>query len=242
LNDVNETKAQAIRRMFAQIAPRYDLLNSVLSANLHQYWRTVAVREARLRPGHWVVDVATGTGDFALALARAVGPTGQVVGVDFCEPMVALGREKTRQRGAAATIVFVLGEAEALPLPDGVFECATIGFALRNVTSVEQTLREMARVVKPGGRVVSLELTRPRWPGLQGLYALYSAHLIPRLGGWLSGQPQAYTYLPASIARFISPTELGGMLVKVGLEPVRERSLAGGIATVHVGLKPERRR
>ncbi|HIE51145.1 MAG TPA: bifunctional demethylmenaquinone methyltransferase/2-methoxy-6-polyprenyl-1,4-benzoquinol methylase UbiE [Armatimonadetes bacterium] len=234
---MKDEKAGQVRSLFAQIAPRYDLLNAVLSVNLHRRWRPFAVRKAALRPGDWAVDVATGTGDFAWELLRAVGPRGRVVGVDFCAPMVVLGRRKARQRGVEGKIRFVLGQAEDLPFAEDTFDCATLGFALRNVSSVERTLAEMARVVKPGGRVVNLELTRPpgRWWGW--MYRWYLHRFVPLIGGLLSGKPEAYAYLSQSIQNFLSPEQVAEQMEAVGLEHIHIYPLAGGVATLHLGVK-----
>jgi demethylmenaquinone methyltransferase/2-methoxy-6-polyprenyl-1,4-benzoquinol methylase len=237
---VHDEKARAIRRMFARIAHRYDLLNTILSANQHHLWRRKAVEWARLRTGDWALDVATGTADFALALARRVGPQGRVVGVDFCEPILARGRAKVARSRYRRTVHLGLAAAEALPFADDTFAAATIGFALRNVTSVEQTLREMSRVVRPNGRVVTLELTPPDPGWFRRLYEWYARVVIPRLGGWLSGQPEAYAYLPQSIATFMSPEALAELMRTCGLVEVSIHRLSGGVATVHVGVKPVR--
>lgn len=240
-NRKGEAEAAYVRRMFGEIAPTYDLLNSLLSANLHKRWRAVAVRRAGLKPGDRVLDVATGTGELALALARTVGPAGPVVGVDFCAPMLALGRRKAARR-KIAEIRFLLGAAEALPFPDDTFQGAFMGFALRNVADVVRTLQEMARVVRPGGRVVNLELTRPHHPWLRWLYDVYSWHGMPWLGGILSGRREAYTYLPRSIRNFLSVEEVKDLMQEVGLGSIQIYPLAGGIATVHVGVKGEKGR
>jgi demethylmenaquinone methyltransferase/2-methoxy-6-polyprenyl-1,4-benzoquinol methylase len=222
--------------MFGEIAPTYDLLNSLLSVNLHKRWRSVAVRRAGFGPGDGVLDVATGTGDLALVLARTVGPSGQVVGVDFCEPMLAVGRAKIARK-RPGRVVLLSGSAEALPFPDQTFDGATMGFALRNVTDVARTLREMARVVRPGGRVVNLELTRPRHPWLRWFYDFYSGHGMPFVGGIISGRREAYTYLPYSIRNFLPVERVKEIMQAAGLDPVWVYPLAGGIATIHVGVK-----
>lgn len=236
-----DSQGADIRRMFEQIAPTYDLLNSLLSANLHKRWRPAAVRRAGFQPGDRVLDVATGTGELALVLARVIGASGQVVGIDFCAPMLALGRRKAARR-QPPKIAFLLGAAEALPFPEGIFDGATLGFALRNVTDVAWTLREMARVVRPGGRVVNLELTQPRHPWLRWLYHFYSWHYLPVIGGILARQREAYTYLPRSIRNFLSVEEVKDLMEGVGLDPVQVYPLAGGIATIHIGVKSGKRK
>ena len=229
-------KAQAIRRMFALIAHRYDLLNTILSANQHRYWRRAAVRLASPPPGGRALDVATGSGEFALELAKGMDFQGKVVGIDFCGPILERGREKVERRGVPG-VIFVLAAAEALPFPGDTFDIATIGFALRNVVSVEQTLREMQRVVRPGGKVVSLELTRPEKGLWQRFHDWYTRQVVPWVGGMLSGQRPAYVYLRESIATFMSPKELARRMEECGLTQVTIHRFTGGVATLHIGVK-----
>lgn len=231
-----KSKAETVRGMFAQIAPTYDLLNSLLSFRIHHRWRPVAVRAAELATGGRVLDLASGTGDLALCAARAVGPGGLVVGVDFCAPMLRLGQRKIRRRGAGA--VMSLGSADDLPFGEAVFDAAMMAFGLRNVPSVERCLAEMTRVVRPGGWVVNLELTRPRRAWLQPFYRWYQDRLMPWLGGLISGRRQAYQYLPRSIQQFAGPEQVADAFRRAGLEEVSWQSLTGGLATVHRGRKP----
>ncbi|MCC7491666.1 MAG: bifunctional demethylmenaquinone methyltransferase/2-methoxy-6-polyprenyl-1,4-benzoquinol methylase UbiE [Fimbriimonadaceae bacterium] len=222
--------------MFGQIAPTYDLLNSLLSLNIHKRWRPVAVRATHLRPGDRVLDLATGTADLALLLARVVGPWGLVVGADNCAPMLRLGQTKGRQRAAA--LQFALGTADRLPFADGSFDAVTMGFALRNVPDRERCLREMARVTRSGGWVVNLDLTRPRGALLGAGYRFYQNALMPTVGGWISGRREAYRYLPESIQAFPPPEQIAATFAAAGLESVSWQSLTCGLATVHRGRKP----
>ncbi len=230
-------KEAVVRDMFAQIAPTYDLLNTVLSANWHKRWRPVAVRAARLQPGARVLDVATGTADLALLLARQVGPSGLVVGADFCAPMLALGRAKLARRGCRS-VQLALATADGLPFADGTFDAVTMAFALRNVPDRPRCLAEMARVTRPGGRVVNLDLTQPASPWLQRGYRWYQDRLMPLVGGLISGRREAYAYLPQSIQEFPPPAEIAAMFRSAGLEEVSWQSLTFGLATVHSGRKP----
>lgn len=230
-------KERFIQEMFAQIAPTYDLLNSLLSLNVHKRWRPVAVRAARVGPGAKVLDLATGTGDLALLTARSVGPDGLVVGADFCEPMLRLGQQKSRQAGAER-VCLTLGSADWLPFADGTFDAVMMGFALRNVPNRLNCIREMARVTRSGGWVVNLDLTRPRRDWLARGYRFYQDRVMPLVGGLVSRQRQAYEYLPQSIQGFPPPEEIAETFRQAGLEEVSWQSLTYGLATVHSGRKP----
>ena len=226
-----------IRSMFAGIAPRYDLLNHLLSANRDRGWRTATVAAAEARPGDPVLDVCTGTGDLALEWERTLGPGSAVVGTDFCEPMVRLGREKAARAGSRVR----LGVADTLrlPFPDGRFAAVTVGFGIRNVADLAAGVREMARVARPGGRVVILEFTRPSNPAFRFLYYVYFLLLLPLLGNLVSGSRQnAYGYLPRSVLSFPDRTRLSRIMEESGLRSVQVRDLSLGIVTVHVGVKP----
>lgn len=221
--------------MFGAIAGRYDLLNSILSFNTHKWWRRVALRQCRLQPGMAALDVGAGTADMAIGMAAQVGPAGTVLGVDFCEPMLQVGAGKLAARRLADRIHLAAGDAQALPLSSNCVDASITAFVLRNVTDVQQTFREMARVTRPGGRVVSLELSRPSSPLLRSLYYLYFYRALPFVGGLLS-RKEAYTYLPNSLTHFHSVEELAEMMRRAGLEDVRVIRLMGGIAAVHAGV------
>ncbi len=229
-------KEAAVKEMFGQIAPTYDLLNSLLSLNIHKRWRPVAVAAAHLPRGGRVLDLATGTGDLALLLAQTVGPDGLVVGADYCEPMLRLGQRKVRAR-QAGLVRLAIGAADHLPFADGSFDAVTMGFALRNVPDRENCLREMARVVRPGGWVVNLDLTRPTPRAAAWLYGVYQDRVMPTVGGWISGRREAYQYLPQSIREFPPPEAIAATFRAVGLEEVSWQSLTCGVATVHSGRK-----
>jgi demethylmenaquinone methyltransferase / 2-methoxy-6-polyprenyl-1,4-benzoquinol methylase len=226
--------SEQVREMFSSIAPRYDVTNVVLSLGIDRLWRRVAVRESGAREGARVLDCATGTGDLALALRRAVGPSGSVVGMDFCAPMLEPAREKARRAGFE-DIRFEEGDALALPYPASSFDVATIAFGIRNVDDPVRCLQEMARVVRPGGRVVVLEFGQPR--GLWGaLYRFYSRALMPAVGGLLTGNKSAYAYLPRTAAAFPAGGRFLSLMDEAGsFSARRAKSLSGGIAFVYVG-------
>ncbi len=216
--------------MFDRIAGLYDRMNSVMTAGLHHAWRRRAVDLARVGPGMRVLDVATGTGDLALELARRVGPEGEVVASDFSERMLELARAKAGD----APVRFETANALALPYEDDAFDAATVGFGARNFSDLEQGLREMARVVRPGGRVVVLEITTPTRPPLSNFFELWFDRIVPALGR-VAGDAQAYSYLPNSVRRFPGPEPLARLLWEAGLREVSYVLTAGGIIALHAG-------
>jgi demethylmenaquinone methyltransferase/2-methoxy-6-polyprenyl-1,4-benzoquinol methylase len=224
----NKFKERAIREMFARIAPCYDLVNCLMSWGQDSRWRRVAVRLARPGRGQ-VLDVATGTGDMALELARY---TGSVVGLDLCQEMISRGQIKTEKR-----VDFIVGDALALPFSDNSFDCALNGFALRNVADINLFLTELRRVVKPGGRVVCLELVRPASGIIGAFYRFYLYRIVPVLGRWISGDGKAYRYLPDSVGCFLSVVEFHKMMEGVGFRQVGHRSLNLGTIAAYVGVK-----
>jgi len=226
--------SEQVRAMFSSIAPRYDVANLVLSLGVDRSWRRAAVRESEARPGARVLDCATGTGDLALAMRRAVGRGGLVVGTDFCEPMLAPAREKASREGLG-DVRFEVADALALPYPDGSFDVASIAFGIRNVDDPVRCLREMSRVVRPGGRVVVLEFGQPRG-AFGALYRLYARQLMPRIGGLLTGNRSAYEYLPRTAAAFPAGERFLDLMDQAGTFSGRQaRPLTGGLAFVYRG-------
>jgi len=215
-----------VRGMFDRIAPVYDLMNRVMTVGLDRRWRKLAVTEV-VWPGDRVLDACCGTGDLAVEAERRGG---RVVGLDFSEKMLE------RARGKSGAIEWVQGDALALPFGDGEFDAATVGFGVRNLADLEAGLRELARVLKPGGRVAVLEITRPRGI-LKPFFRLWFDGVVPVLGKVLPGG-EAYTYLPASVRRFPGPDDLSALFESAGFESVRYRLLGGGIVALHVGTRP----
>jgi demethylmenaquinone methyltransferase / 2-methoxy-6-polyprenyl-1,4-benzoquinol methylase len=211
--------------MFDRIAGVYDLMNSVMTAGMHQRWRERAVELARVGPGSRALDVATGTGDLAVALR---GAGAEVVGCDFSEEM--LERARRKEPGTR----FEWADALNLPYGDDSFDAATVGFGARNFSDLPRGLSEMARVVKPGGRVVVLEITTPQKPPLSTFFSFWFDRAVPALGK-LAGDPDAYSYLPNSVKRFPAPRELADALAAAGLEDIRWVLTAGGIIAIHAG-------
>ena len=218
-----------VRAMFDRIAGVYDLMNGVMTAGLHHRWRARAIELAAVGPGDRVLDVATGTGDLAAAALAAVGPSGEVIGVDFAPAMLA--RARTKVPGAR----FELADALALPYADGEFDATTVGFGARNFADLERGIAELARVTKPGGRVVILEITQPAREPLATFYRTWFDAIVPALGA-LAGDRAAYSYLPSSVRRFPGPRELARLMSAVGLSRIRCILTAGGIIAIHVGV------
>ena len=218
-----------VRSMFDRISGVYDLMNQVMTVGLHHQWRRRAADLAAVGPGSRVLDVATGTGDLAIELAGRVAPDGEVVGSDFSEEMLARAREKEPSIG------WEWANAMELPYPDDSFDAATVGFGARNFSDLARGIGEMARVVRPGGRVVVLEFTTPTKPPLSTFFQVWFDLGVPLLGR-LAGDPDAYEYLPNSVKRFPAPEELAGVLAAAGLTDIRWIVTAGGIVVLHVGV------
>ncbi|HSB71315.1 MAG TPA: bifunctional demethylmenaquinone methyltransferase/2-methoxy-6-polyprenyl-1,4-benzoquinol methylase UbiE [Candidatus Methylomirabilis sp.] len=234
--DIVDERGVSVERMFSAIAPRYDFLNRLLSAGRDRVWRREAVRATGLSPRGVLLDVCTGTADVALEAIRQF-PEAHVLGVDFSRPMIALGQVKVRRALLEDRIHLQVAPAESLPFPDGSFDAVAIAFGLRNIPDRERGLREMARVLKAGGRLVVLEFTTPRGRLFRRAYLWYFHRVLPLIGRWVSGHPSAYAYLPASVTDFPSPEDLSSLMRKTGFSEVTYRPLTRGIAAIHIGLK-----
>ena len=226
--------SQAVHAMFSDIAPRYDLTNSVLSLGIHHLWRKRTVKVSGAKPGSSVLDCATGTGDLALEFKRTVGPTGKVLGTDFNADMLSHAPAKATSKGLA--VDFEVADAMHLPYADATFDVASISFGIRNVDEPKTALAEMARVVKPGGRIVVLEFGQPR--GIMGLtYRFYSKNIIPLIGGLLTGNRKAYEYLPTTAAAFPCREQFTTLMQSTGrLTDCTYEELTGGIAFLYSGV------
>jgi demethylmenaquinone methyltransferase/2-methoxy-6-polyprenyl-1,4-benzoquinol methylase len=227
-----------VRRMFGEIAGRYDLLNHLLSLNIDRYWRWRTVGAVPPEGDSPILDLCTGTGDLALAYGRAASARPPIVGADFCHEMLAHARRKGARSAAAERLTFVEADAQRLPFPDDHFQIVCVAFGLRNVTDTDRGLREMARVCQPGGRVAVLEFSRPRWEPFRTIYGWYFRQVLPRIGQWLArNRSEAYHYLPASVGEFPDGQALADRMRAAGLRDVTFRPLTLGVATLYVGHK-----
>ncbi len=234
-NDSTPKKTQ-IRAMFNSIAPRYDLLNHTLSLNIDRLWRRHTVAEvARCKPCR-ILDVATGTGDLAIAMARRI-PQAHVLGVDISERMLDVARKKVTVAGLDDRVELTVGDAEHLAIPDASVDVATVAFGVRNFSDLAVGLRELARTIKPAGKVVILEFSRPRNRLLRAFYEFYTYKVLPRIGGVVSRDKRAYEYLPASVGEFPAPETFLRMLTEAGFTNCRARSQSFGIAHIYIGEK-----
>jgi len=221
--------------MFDRIAGVYDLMNSAMTAGLHHRWRERAADRAELEPGETALDVCCGTGDLAFELAKRVRSEGRVIGSDFSERMLDLARDKAAERGIPQ-VRFEWADALDLPYDDESFDAVTVGFGVRNLADLPLGVSEMTRVLKPGGRLVILEITQPRRPPLSTFFSLWFDRLVPVLGT-LAGDREAYTYLPESVKRFPPPEGLAAIMADAGLTGIRYTILAGGIIAIHSGAR-----
>ena len=227
-------KASRVGAVFDGVAGRYDVMNDLMSLGLHRYWKHFALAVARPRAGERVLDVATGSGDLAAALARAVGPRGEVWATDVNRAMLERGRDRLLDEGLVLPAVQC--DAERLPFPAARFDCVTVGFGLRNMTHKERALAEMARVLRPGGRLVVLEFSRV-WAPLAPAYDLYSFRVLPWLGARVAGNADAYRYLAESIRMHPDQATLARMMEDAGLASVEVFNLMAGVVAVHRGIK-----
>ncbi|VBB09841.1 s-adenosyl-l-methionine-dependent methyltransferase [Lucifera butyrica] len=233
-----ESKEAYIHQLFSAISCRYDALTSLLSFNRDRYWRQFAVAQTGLKAGGYGLDVCCGTGKLTLEQAGKVGGGGRVVGLDFCAGMLQEAVKNISRTPYEPVIQLLEGNAMQLPFAVHTFDAATIGFALRNVPDIAAVIGEMARVVKPGGRVVSVELAKPELPVFKQLYYLYFERILPYIGKWGTGQEGAYRWLPESLRRYPHQQEVRELFVAAGLRDVTYYELTGGIVAVHVGTVP----
>lgn len=231
-----EEKAQRVRSVFDSVATDYDLMNDVMSLGIHRLWKRLAIGMANIRPGQQVLDLAGGTGDLVLMIAPRVGPQGRVVLSDINNAMIRTGRARLLDRGIAGNVEYVQADAERLPFPDNSFDCITMAFGLRNVTHKQAALDAMYRVLKPGGRLLILEFSRPV-ALLKPAYDFYSFSILPRLGQLIARDAASYRYLAESIRMHPDQKTLVGMLESAGFEGCSFHNLTGGIVAIHRGYK-----
>ena len=231
---VGEERATLVREMFDRISTRYELLNTLMTAGLHRRWNKAIISATQLEPGDRALDLACGTGSLTRDLARRVGPEGYVLGIDFSEGML-----QAAKRRPAPNIEYRLGDATDLEgVPSKSFDAATIAYGARNIPDLGALFSEMARCVAPGGTVVCLEIARPTGRVSGAFYGLWFDKIVPWLGGKVSGDAEAYSYLPESVKAFVAPEELAGIMKSNGLQDATWNRLAGGIITLHCGRKP----
>jgi demethylmenaquinone methyltransferase/2-methoxy-6-polyprenyl-1,4-benzoquinol methylase len=227
-------KARRVRGVFDSVASKYDLMNDLMSGGLHRAWKAYTVMVANVQPGQRVLDIAGGTGDLARAFARKAGPTGQVVHTDINEAMLRTGRDRLLDGGAI--LPTVVCDAEQLPFESGHFDLVSVAFGLRNMTRKDAALREMARVLKPGGKLLVLEFSQAARP-LRKIYDLYSFNVLPRLGQWVAGDADSYRYLAESIRMHPNQAELKTLMKANGFGHVDYHNMTGGVVALHVGIK-----
>ena len=229
-----------VRKMFGEIAPRYDLMNHLLSLNVDRYWRWRTVNLAPPRDESPILDVCTGTGDLALAYSRRTAGTAPVVGTDFCPEMLRIGQKKKARAGLNGQVTFIEADTQQLPFEADHFQLVTVAFGLRNVSDTDRGLSEMVRVCQPGGRVAVLEFSMPRWQPCKGIYSFYFRRILPKVGQWMArNRQEAYAYLPESVSQFPSGDALAARMTAAGLEQIRMISFTLGIATLYLGTKPQ---
>ncbi|MBF0127444.1 MAG: bifunctional demethylmenaquinone methyltransferase/2-methoxy-6-polyprenyl-1,4-benzoquinol methylase UbiE [Magnetococcales bacterium] len=230
-------KVHKVRQVFDSVSRNYDLMNDLMSMGVHRLWKHFAIRRMRLRPGNRLLDVAGGTGDLARLMHKNLAGQGDIVIYDINAAMLEQGRTRLTDEGCVAGIRWVQGNAEQLPFPDHAFHGVTIGFGIRNVTQIDAALREMVRVLRPGGQFMCLEFSQVALPFLRPVYEAYSFKVLPEIGHWVARDRDAYQYLVESIRRFPEQERFKSMLEEAGLFQVRYHNLTGGVAAVHIGVK-----
>ncbi len=236
--EVPETaKSGLVADVFHSVAGKYDLMNDVMSLGIHRLWKRFAVEHSGVRYGSRVLDVAGGSGDLTAQFARLVGTDGEVVIADINDSMLNVGRARLADRGVAGNVEFVQADAECLPFPDNYFDCVSIAFGLRNVTRQQAALESMFRVLKPGGRLIILEFSKPTLPGLDKVYDVYSFKVLPLMGRVIANDEASYRYLAESIRKHPDQETLKSMMEQAGFERVHYFNLSGGIVALHRGYK-----
>ncbi|AFV00067.1 bifunctional demethylmenaquinone methyltransferase/2-methoxy-6-polyprenyl-1,4-benzoquinol methylase UbiE [Simiduia agarivorans] len=233
-----EDKAGRVAGVFHSVAAKYDLMNDVMSGGIHRLWKRFTIELSGVRSGHKVLDIAGGTGDLSHKFARLVGPEGQVILADINESMLRVGRDKLTDLGHAGNLHYAQADAQYLPFPDNTFDCITIAFGLRNVTDKDLALRSMLRVLKPGGRLLVLEFSKPTSGLLEKVYDTYSFRLLPFMGKVIANDADSYRYLAESIRMHPDQETLKSMMDDAGFVETRFYNMTGGIVALHKGIKP----
>jgi demethylmenaquinone methyltransferase / 2-methoxy-6-polyprenyl-1,4-benzoquinol methylase len=232
-----DEKSSLVAEVFKSVAPKYDLMNDLMSFGMHRLWKRFTIQQASVKRGQRILDVAAGTGDLSKAFARLTGPAGKVVMSDINEAMLETGRNRLLDQGIVGNIDFILADAEHLPFPDHDFDLVTIAFGLRNVTDKLAALKSMYRVLKPGGKLLVLEFSKPQTAMLSRLYDVYSFNIIPKIGGIVANDSDSYQYLVESIRMHPDQETLKSMMCEAGFEDVTYFNLSGGIVALHQGYK-----
>lgn len=229
-------KANLVAQVFRSVAPRYDLMNDIMSLGIHRLWKRITLQEANIRKGQVVLDVAAGTGDLTIGLAKAAGSQGQVIMTDINDAMLTVGRDRVIDEGLTS-VSYIQANAESLPFVDNYFDCITMAFGLRNVTNKNAALASLYRILKPGGKLLILEFSHLSIPIINNLYNLYSFHVIPVLGQWFAGDKASYQYLVESIRKHPNQESMKTMMSESGFDDVTYFNLNAGIAALHKGYK-----
>lgn len=233
-----EEKVQRVADVFHSVASKYDLMNDLMSGGVHRLWKRITIEQSGVRTGHSVLDIAGGTGDLTMRFSRLVGPTGKVVLADINDSMLKVGRDKLLDKGVTGNVEFVQANAECLPFPDNTFDVITIAFGLRNVTDKDAALRSMARVLKPGGKLMVLEFSKTNNPLLTKAYDFYSFNILPKMGSAIAGDAESYRYLAESIRMHPDQETLKNMMQGAGLSNCKYQNMTGGVVALHTGIKP----
>lgn len=231
-------KANRVAGVFHSVAAKYDIMNDVMSGGIHRIWKQFTIEISGVRSGHTVLDIAGGTGDLTKKFSRLVGPSGQVVLADINESMLNVGRDKLIDSGIAGNVVYAQADAQFLPFPDNTFDCISIAFGLRNVTDKDLAIASMLRVLKPGGRLLILEFTKPQNALVEKAYDFYSFKVLPAMGQIIAQDSESYRYLAESIRMHPDQETLKGMMDTAGFSQTKYYNMTGGIVALHTGIKP----
>ena len=237
-NVAKDEKVDRVADVFHSVAARYDIMNDLMSFGVHRIWKALTIEMSGVREGHRILDVAGGTGDLTRKFSKIVGDSGQVILADINSSMLEVGRERLTDQGFVSNIQYVQANAEFLPFEDNSFDCVSIAFGLRNVTDKDQALRAMTRILKPGGRLLVLEFSKPTNPVFEKLYDRYSFSILPKLGKLITKDSKSYQYLSESIRMHPDQDTLKDMMKQAGLKRCRYNNMTGGVVALHSGIKP----